>query len=245
MAAPPLNAHTIISVYSHTGEKTKDYSFVRLHTDSIFPYFKRSVKHNDAALVLMHERHKLWERLYDLTTPSPGPCAREPRALRVAQVVIVDLEFDGETVHARAAWLQDEEVGRARFDAPSLERVRRPASEEVGRAASLPADEQPLPTRPAHTSHLKLRLGLTVPLPKVAPPASTERHQSSKPRVEDEMEGRDGSGPLMRWEAAGQDWITSSKPPRARVNQRCYSWLHAARQGKRRAGGGSPFSSRQ
>ena len=93
MAAPPLNAHTIISVYSHTGEKTKDYSFVRLHTDSIFPYFKRSVKHNDAALVLMHERHKLLERLHDLTPPSLGPCAREPRALRVAQVVIADLEF--------------------------------------------------------------------------------------------------------------------------------------------------------
>ena len=26
MAAPPLNAHTIIGVYSHTGEKTKEYS---------------------------------------------------------------------------------------------------------------------------------------------------------------------------------------------------------------------------
>ena len=85
MAAPPLNAHT--------GEKTKEYLFVRLHTDSIFPYFKRSVKHNDAALVLMHERHKLLERLHDLTPPSLGPCAREPRALRVAQVVIADLEF--------------------------------------------------------------------------------------------------------------------------------------------------------
>ena len=78
---------------AHTGEKTKEYLFVRLHTDSIFPYFKRSVKHNDAALVLMHERHKLLERLHDLTPPSLGPCAREPRALRVAQVVIADLEF--------------------------------------------------------------------------------------------------------------------------------------------------------
>ena len=128
----------------------------------------------------MHKSHKLLKRPGLPAAPIFCTRSREPRALRLTQLILANLELDGKAVGAVTTWRQDEQVGLAGLHPLGLHGVRSAPAELVRGPASCPDDEQVLLVRPALAGDLQARLGPIMPLAKITSPARARVRGSKK-----------------------------------------------------------------